>query len=170
MKKQLNKEMVRRLADGEIVLHNSDGTLEKLQEILKAAAPKDKVLVRGKCSYYGIISGEWSSFFLPPSTPSFPISAFYEEKEEQKQFPRWMWVNTKNDIGEAIRRFVLAHFNDRYWFIADAETDRELLNNYKTIPWQFAWEEDEKEQKKQVTFEVTEEQEKEIKKLLENGK
>jgi len=170
MKKQLNKEMVRRLADGEIVLHNSDGTLEKLQEILKAAAPKDKVLVRGKCSYYGIISGEWSSFFLPPSTPSFPISAFYEEKEEQKTFPRWMLVTDTGDISKASRRFVISNWDNKYWALFGAETDDESRSTMSAVAWQFAWEQSEKPITKKVTFEVTEEQEKEIKKLLENGK
>jgi len=165
MEKQLNKEMIRRLADGEIMLTNEKGTLEELREILKAAAPKDEGIPSCWHKYYKVSGSIWYACSIDRNMEMLPISSFYEEVVEQKQFPRWMWVGDTDNIEKAIKLFVINYWEQAYWTLDECYEPSE---NRTITKWKFAWEEPEKPQTKQVIFEVTEEEQKEIIKMLKS--
>ena len=83
---KLNQELIDRLAKGEILLQHT-GTVEQLNVILKAAAPKDKYNAIGISKYYGVNnSGEWVDRRKEPreDTPIYTTEQFLQVPDVRK--------------------------------------------------------------------------------------
>ena len=76
---KLNQELIKRLANGEIVLKHT-GTVEQLNEILQAAFP-DSGEAFGDCRYYKRLTyNKWRGRdSKPPGVPIFTTEQFYEQ-------------------------------------------------------------------------------------------
>lgn len=79
---KLNQELINLLANGKIQLHHN-GTVEQLNEILKAAFPGDKVKVSNARNYYNALGdGYWQVWYRPSiDLPIFTTEQFYEPDE-----------------------------------------------------------------------------------------
>lgn len=81
----MNKELIAKLAAGEIAVKN-DGTLEELKSVLRAAFPKDESRIGGRYKYYYALSSDkWDC--SDDYKHSFSVSEFLTEDEKIGQEP-----------------------------------------------------------------------------------
>ena len=97
---KLNKQLIEKLANGEIAVDNSNSNLELLRAVLKEAFPKDHSIPEGLRRYYrkhGI-----DSWTVHDSTilPTIPLSDFLEEEFVLPE--KWCVRQNKQEINDWI--------------------------------------------------------------------
>jgi hypothetical protein len=83
---KLNQELIKRLAAGEIQLQNT-GTVEQLNEILKAAFPEDVIADEIKIFYEGFGNYCYSDD-QPSKAPVFTTKQFFDAEAVQERGER----------------------------------------------------------------------------------
>ena len=77
---KLNKQLIEKLANGEIAVDNSNSNLELLRAVLKEAFPKDNSIPQGKSTYYQKHSKDYWVALEFTILPTIPLSDFLEEE------------------------------------------------------------------------------------------
>lgn len=100
---KLNKQLIERLANGEIAVDNSNSNLELLKAVLKEAFLRDNSIPQGKSTYYQKHSKDYWVALEFTILPTILLSDFLEEE------------------------FVLPE----KWCIEVTDENRDILNNYR---------------------------------------
>lgn len=100
---KLNKQLIERLANGEIAVDNSNHNLELLKAVLKEAFLRDNSIPQGKSTYYQKHSKDYWVALEFTMLPTILLSDFLEEE------------------------FVLPE----KWCIEVTDENRDILNNYR---------------------------------------
>jgi len=100
---KLNKQLIERLANGEIAVDNSNSNLELLRAVLKEAFLRDNSIPQGKSTYYQKHSKDYWVALEFTILPTILLSDFLEEE------------------------FVLPE----KWFIKITDENKEVLNEWK---------------------------------------
>lgn len=80
---ELNQELIRQLAQGQIWVENSEYAdisaeqLDKLTMILRTACPEDDYPLQGQCNFYEVIGKHWYERDNRSVNPAAPIDDFF---------------------------------------------------------------------------------------------
>jgi len=77
---KLNKQLIERLANGEIAVDNSNSNLELLRAVLKEAFLRDNSIPQGKSTYYQKHSKDYWVALEFTTLPTIPLSDFLEKE------------------------------------------------------------------------------------------
>lgn len=79
--KTLNKELIEKLRNGDIVAKNT-GSVDEIQEIVKAAFPRSPAPTGGAKFYKKGNVFNWTYLIYPPKLPIHPVSDFFIDEEQ----------------------------------------------------------------------------------------
>ena len=132
----MKKYTIQDLSEGKVAVLNN-GTLEQLKKVLKLAFPQDTTIPGGSCELYK----KWRTYnWCGVDDTNLPIQSVKDFLDQEKTYPRVMWVSDANDTNLANKRVVFMEKCGKYVAWGIAETLEEAEKETNAAGWKYAWE------------------------------